>query len=50
MHQYLKAIGFGGIGSKKELYKILDDVESRFTYHELVYMEEELDFCEYQKE
>lgn len=50
MHQYLKSIGFGGIGSKKELYKILDDVENKFTYHELVCMEEGLDFCEYQKE
>lgn len=50
MHQYLKAIGFGGIKSKKELYEILSDVENRFTYHELVYMEEKMDFCEYQKE
>lgn len=50
MHQYLKSIGFGEIGSKKELYKILDDVENKFTYHELVCMEEGLDFCEYQKE
>lgn len=50
MHQYLKAIGFGNIQSKKELYDILSQVENAFTCHELVYMEEELDYCEYQKE
>lgn len=50
MHQYLKAIGFGNVESKKELYDILSQVEKRFTCHELVYMEEETDYCEYQKE
>ncbi len=50
MHQYLKAVGFGNVGSKKELFKILGDVEKTFTCHELVYMEDEFDFCEYQKE
>lgn len=50
MHQYLKAIGFGNIDSKKELYRILSEVENAFTCHELVYMEEETDYCEYQKE
>ena len=50
MHQYLKSIGFNKIKSKKELYQILEDVEKKFTYHELVYMEECMDFCEYQKE
>ena len=50
MHQYLKAVGFGKIKSRKELYEILSDVENKFTYHELVYMEEEMDFCEYQRE
>ena len=50
MHQYLKAIGFGNIESKKELYKILKETEKDFTHHELVVAEEEIDFCEYQKE
>lgn len=50
MHQYLKAIGFGNIQSKKELYNILSQVEDSYTCHELVYMEEEIDFCEYQRE
>ena len=50
MHQYLNAIGFGSMKSKKELYEILDKVEQQYTCHELVYQHEELDFCEYQKE
>lgn len=50
MHQYLNSIGFGNIKSKYELYKILEDVENKFTCHELVYMEEKMDFCEYQRE
>ena len=50
MHQYLNAIGFGSKKSKKELYEILDKVEQQYTCHELVYQDEELDFCEYQKE
>lgn len=50
MHQYLKSIGFGNISSKDELYQILEEVENKFTCQELVYMEEKMDFCEYQKE
>lgn len=50
MHRYLKAIGFGNIQSKRELYSILAQVEDSYTCHELVYMEEEMDFCEYQRE
>ena len=50
MHQYLNAIGFGSMKSRKELYEILDKVEQQYTCHELVYQDEELDFCEYQKE
>lgn len=50
MHQYLKSIGFGNIKSKSELYEVLKDVEEKFTSHELVYVEEKMDFCEYQKE
>lgn len=44
MHQYLNAIGFGSMKSKKELYEILDKVEQQYTCHELVYQDEELDF------
>ncbi|MEG0590877.1 MAG: DUF3881 family protein [Lachnospiraceae bacterium] len=50
MHQYLKSIGFGRIKTKKELKKILLEVEHDFTSHQLVALEEELDFCEYKKE
>lgn len=50
MHQYLKAIGFGNINSKKELKEVLAAAENSFTKHDLVYQEEEMDFCEYRKE
>ena len=50
MHQYLKAIGFGNISSKKELNKILTQVENSFTQHNLIGQDEETDFCEYEKE
>lgn len=50
MNQYLTAIGFGDIESKKELYEILTQVERNFTHHELILQDEEMDFCEFQKE
>lgn len=50
MHQYLKAIGFGNISSKKELNKILTQVENSFIQHNLTGQDEETDFCEYEKE
>ena len=50
MHKYLTAIGFGNIDSKKKLHKILIEVEETFSYHELIQAEEDLDYCEFQKE
>ena len=50
MNQYLTAIGFGDIESKKELYEILTQVEQKFTHHELILQDEEMDFCEFRKE
>ncbi|MGF0032116.1 DUF3881 family protein [Bariatricus sp. SGI.154] len=50
MHQYLKAIGFGDISSKRELNEILTQVEDSFTQHDLIFQDDEMDFCEYQKE
>ncbi len=50
MHKYLTAIGFGNIKSKKKLYGILTEVKDSFTNHELIYAEDELDYCEFQKE
>ena len=50
MNQYLTAIGFGDIESKKELYEILTQVEQKFTQHELTLQDGEMDFCEFRKE
>lgn len=50
MHQYLKAIGFGNISSKKQLYDILSQVEHDFTSHQLIFQDEEMDYCEFDKE
>ena len=50
MHQYLKAIGFGNIRTRKELRKLLGDVENRFTHQTIVSYKPGEDFCEYQKE
>lgn len=50
MHQYLKSIGFGDIESKKELYEILAQTEKDYTWHQLILQDEEMDYCEYQKE
>ncbi len=49
MHQYLKAIGFGNIRTRKELRKLLGDVENRFTHQTIVSYKPGEDFCEYQK-
>ena len=50
MHQYLDAIGFHNVKTKKQLYEILTQVETAFTQHELISQEEGVDFCEFQKE
>lgn len=50
MHKYLKAIGYGNIITKKQVNKFLKDAEGTFTHHELIALEPEIDFCEYQKE
>lgn len=49
MHQYLKAIGFGNIRTRKELRKLLGDVQNRFTHQTIVSYKPGEDFCEYQK-
>ena len=49
MHQYLKAIGFGKIQSKKELKELLYEVETTFTHQTVVSYHESADFCELQK-
>ena len=50
MHQYLKSIGFGDIESKSQLYKILAQVEKEYTHHQLILEDEQMDYCEFQKE
>ena len=50
MHQYMNAIGFGNINSKRELKNILKQVRTSFTQHDLISQDEEMDICEYQKE
>lgn len=50
MHKYLKAIGYSNITSQKQLNEFLKEAEKTFSNHETIAIEEETDFCEYQKE
>lgn len=50
MHQYLNAIGFGNVRSKKELNKVLIQVKNLFTQQDLISQDKEMDFCEFRKE
>lgn len=50
MHKYLKAIGYGCLSTRKKLNSFLESMEKDYTSHELILMEDETDFCEYQKE
>lgn len=50
MHQYLKAIGFDNIRTRKQLKEILKEVENTFTHQTIVSYSEEADYCEFQKE
>lgn len=50
MHQYLKAIGFNNLQTKKELKELLNQVETHFTHQTIVSYEDWADYCEFQKE
>lgn len=50
MHQYLKAIGFGNIQTKKELKELLKKTEEECSHQILVSYNQEADYCEIQKE
>ena len=50
MHQYLKVIGFENIQTRKDLKKLLKDVEENFTHQTIVSYRPGEDFCEFQKE
>ena len=49
MHQYLKAIGYGNFQSKQEINAFLTQIETQYSCHKLTSVENDLDFCEYQK-
>lgn len=50
MHQYLKAIGFDHLKTKKELKEVLQDTKENFTSYEITDSAEGEKFCEYRKE
>ena len=50
MHQYLKAIGFNNIHTRKDLKKLLSETEENFTHQTVVSYRQGEDFCEFQKE
>lgn len=50
MNQYLEAIGFNNIHTRKDLKKILNNVEKEFTHQTIVSYRPAEDFCEFQKE
>lgn len=50
MHQYLKAIGFCNLSTKKELREILNQVENNYTHQTVISYNGSTDFCELQKD
>lgn len=50
MHQYLRAIGFDNIHTKKELKKLLCDIQNEFTHQTIVSYRPGEDFCELRRE
>ncbi|PWJ46821.1 DUF3881 family protein [Faecalicatena contorta] len=50
MHQYLKAIGFNELHTKKELKELLKQIETTFTHQTIVSYQSWADYCEFQKE
>lgn len=50
MHQYLKAIGFDNIRTRKDLKKILAEVQDSYSHQTIVSYKPGEDFCELQKE
>jgi hypothetical protein len=50
VHQYLKAIGFDHLKTKKELKEVLQDTKENFTSYEITDSAESEKFCEYRKE
>lgn len=50
MNQYLKAIGFDSIRTKKDLKNLLEEVQKEFTHQTIVSYRPEEDFCEIRRE
>ena len=50
MHQYLKAIGFNNLKTKKDMRELLKQVETNFTHQTIVSYKDWADYCEFQKE
>ncbi len=50
MHQYLSAVGFDNIRTRKQVKELLEDVKQTATKQTVVSYTEVSDFCEFQKE
>lgn len=50
MHEFLKAIGFSELHSRKELKEIVSAVENDFSIEQRITLEENVDYCERKKE
>lgn len=50
MHEFLQAIGFDKIISRKEIRKIVKDIEMDYSQYSRIGLEQDLDFCEIKKE
>lgn len=50
MHEFLKAIGFSDLHSRKELKEIVSAVENDFSIEQRITLEENVDYCERKKE
>lgn len=46
MHEFLKAIGFSDLKTKKELKEILSDIEKDFSAQQTITVEENVDYSE----
>lgn len=50
MHEYLEAIGFSGLETRKQLKSLLSDVQESYDYEESRASVHDIDFCEYRKQ
>lgn len=50
MHEFLKAIGFSDLYSRKELKEMLSAIENDFSIEQRIILEENVDYCERKKE